>query len=310
MISNPWQTTIRQKVNFVGKGLHSGRIVNLEVCPAEADQGIIFWRNDSADAQPVQALFSNVSSTRLNTTIGLGCSSVSTIEHLMAAFAGLGIHNATVRINGPEVPILDGSAKPFIRRFLAAGIRSLQKPLRVWRVAKAFEYQQGDQYIRLLPAERQRIKCMIDFDHKAIGYQSLDYRPSHEQFLAVAQARTFCHYRDVNRMREQGLALGGSLENAVVIDDSGIMNSEGLRSPLEFVQHKLLDLIGDLSLLGAPILGDIIAYKPGHQLQAAFMANVMNHFSQIFEVVSAHDLMPAAEEEEFRFLGPVAATLG
>lgn len=305
-----WQTTIRQKVNFVGKGLHSGRIVTLEVCPAEADHGIVFLRTDAEHAQPVHALYNNVSSTRLNTTIGEGASSVSTIEHLMAAFAGLGIHNALVRLNGPEVPILDGSARPFVKQFLGIGIRNLNKQLKVWRVKKAFEFQQGDQFIRLLPTARQRIKCSIDFSHKTIGYQAIDFRPNLAQFQTIGQARTFCHYKDVKLMRQQGLALGGSLENAIVIDDHGVMNEEGLRSPHEFVQHKLLDLIGDLSLLGAPILGDIIAHKPGHQLQAAFMSKVMDHFEDIFEVVPANEILAVAQEEEPALIGAALATFG
>ncbi|MFW7378177.1 MAG: UDP-3-O-acyl-N-acetylglucosamine deacetylase [Oligoflexus sp.] len=306
---NEWQTTIRRKVSFVGKGLHSGRIVTMEISPAEADHGIVFQRSDCQDAQPIAALLQNISSTRLNTTIGFGGSSVSTIEHLMAAFAGLGIHNAMIRLNGPEVPILDGSAKPFIKQLQSVGTRSLSKLLRVWRIKTAFEFQQGDQFIRLLPSDRQRIKCSIDFDHKVIGYQSIDFRPNLEQFLTIAQARTFCHYKDVNILRQQGLALGGSLENAVVIDGQGVMNEEGLRSPLEFVQHKLLDLIGDLSLLGAPIWGDIITHKPGHQLHANFMAKLMEHHEQIFESVAAHQLI-APKDEEASLFGSAIATFG
>lgn len=296
MLLNQWQTTIRKKVSFVGKGLHSGRIVVLDIYPSEADRGIVFQRTDNEDAHPVRAHASNVTSTRLSTTIGFGLSSVSTIEHLMAALTGLGIHNALVKLNGPEIPILDGSARPFIKQLMMAGTRFLSKPLKVWRVRSSFEFRQGDQFIRLLPSERQRIKCSIDFDHKAIGFQSIDFRPSLDQFLAIAGARTFCHYKDVNYMREQGLALGGSLENAIVIDDEGVMNDEGLRSPAEFVQHKLLDLIGDLSLLESPIWGDIIAHKPGHQLQASFMKAVLEQFNEIFEVRLAAEFMPRDAE--------------
>jgi UDP-3-O-[3-hydroxymyristoyl] N-acetylglucosamine deacetylase len=305
---NQWQSTVKKKISFVGKGLHSGRIVKLDILPARADTGIVFQRTDSQRAQPVRADALNVTSTRLNTTIGHGPSSVSTIEHLMAAFAGLGIHNALVQLNGPELPILDGSAKPFIEHLAAAGTARLNRRQIAWQVKQPFEWRCGDQYVKVLPSNRQRVKCSIDFPHAAIGFQSIDYRPNRDQFLAIAQARTFCHFRDVNQMRERGLALGGSLDNAIVVDDQGVMNEEGLRSPLEFVQHKLLDLIGDLSLLGAPIWGDVIAYKPGHQLHADFMKAALEQFEQVFEPIASGDLIPerTVKESDFDFRQAIA----
>lgn len=286
-----YQTTLKSPVKILGKGLHSGRIVSLSILPAPANYGIRFLRTDSIQTTPVRASFESISSTQLNTTIGFGDSSVSTIEHLMAAFVGLGIYNALVKLNGPEVPILDGSATEFVQKMEAAGIQRLDKAQRVLRIKREFEFKQGDQLMRLVPANRQRIKCSIEFDHRVIGYQSLDFRPSFESFRSISQARTFCNYHDVHAMRERGLALGGSLDNAIVLSDEGILNPDGLRSPTEFVQHKLLDLLGDMALLGMPVIGDIIAHKPGHALSAKFMQALSHRWDEVFEMVSVADYM-------------------
>ncbi|SME89927.1 UDP-3-O-acyl-N-acetylglucosamine deacetylase [Pseudobacteriovorax antillogorgiicola] len=279
------QTSIQSKVRFTGKGLHCGRIVHLDVLPAKADTGIVFHRNDDPAAEPIQAHAFNITSTALSTTIGLGPSSVSTIEHLMAAFAGLGISNAIVRLNAPEVPIMDGSSKPFVKKLMTAGIRELDKAQKIWKVIKPFEIREGDQFIRIEPSRRQRYQCSIDFPFHMIGKQSVDYWASTENFIRVANARTFCHIKDVNMMKEQGLALGGSLENAIVISDDGLLNAEGLRSQEEFAEHKLLDLIGDMALLGAPFLGDVKVHKPGHALTAKFTKALLENESEYLEAM-------------------------
>jgi UDP-3-O-[3-hydroxymyristoyl] N-acetylglucosamine deacetylase len=284
-----WQTTLRDKASFVGKGLHSGRIVLLDVLPAEANSGIRFVRTDRESPRPIRAIAANVSSTTLNTTIGSADHSVSTIEHLMAAFAGAGITNATVRLNAPEVPILDGSARPFLKRFQSIGLRHQSVRQKVFKVVRPFEFRVGDQYIRVSPASQTEFVCTIDFPHPAIGRQSFTFRPGQDQFSEVAQARTFCNYSDVQKMREQGLALGGSLENAIVLAEKGVMNEEGLRSSVEFVQHKLLDLIGDFHLLGASIVGLIEAYKPGHALHASFMKAVLNEGDVLVSQLSSDE---------------------
>ncbi len=270
------QTTLLNTVSFTGKGLHSGRIVRMTVKPAAAYAGLQFHRTDNPSSRPVRAIAQRISATALSTTIGTGSESVSTVEHLMAAFAGLGISNALVLIDGPELPIMDGSSSAFVRRFLSAGLKDLSAPAKAYRLKHSLLVQEGDKLLRLEPSERQRIKCSIEFKSPVIGSQSIDYSANLENFLTIADARTFCQLSDVQAMREQGLALGGGLDNAIVIADYGVINEEGLRSPDEFVRHKLLDLIGDFALLGAPLLADIYAHKSGHALHSKAMQYLVN----------------------------------
>lgn len=283
-----YQKTIGKKVVFTDKGLHSGRIVRLEIQPAAANTGIIFQRTDVESALPVAAHVRNISSTELCTTIGYGAHSIATIEHLMAAFAGLGIDNAYIFINGPEVPIMDGSAEPFVKAFLDVGLKVLTAERKVYVLRDAFEFRRGDQYLIATPSQRPKVKCSIEFTRSIIGFQTFEYRPSPENFLKVADARTFCHLNDVNLMREQGLALGGSLDNAIVVTDSSVLNAGGLRGSNEFVRHKLLDMIGDLSLLGHALFADITAHKPGHTLQAQFMRELWARRDELLELVTLH----------------------
>ena len=286
-----FQTTLKNTVSINGKGLHSGRIVRLLIEPAEANHGIVFKRTDSELAQAVKALAPNIGKTTLNTSIGEGASSVSTIEHLMAAFSGLEIHNALVKIDGPEVPILDGSSKVYVEAFEGAGILELKEPLRYLRVKKELLFEKDGQSFSLFPSLDNEIDCTIDFGDDVIGRQSILYTPSPEEFKKISIARTFCRLEDVNNMRAVGLALGGSLENAIVISkDEGIMNEEGLRCEDEFVCHKLLDLIGDLYLLGAPILGGIKAVKPGHTVHSIITKQGIEHFDEYFDMVTLKDL--------------------
>jgi UDP-3-O-[3-hydroxymyristoyl] N-acetylglucosamine deacetylase len=277
------QTTLLNAVSFTGKGLHSGRMVRMTVKPAAAYSGIQFQRVDSPSSQPVRAIAQRVSSTALSTTIGNGSESVSTIEHLMAAFAGLGISNALVQIDAPEIPIMDGSSAAFVRRFLSAGLKDLMAPAKAYRLKQSVVIQEGDKMLRLEPSDRQRIKCSIEFRAAVIGCQSIDYVASLENFLTIADARTFCNFSDVKAMREQGLALGGGLENAIVIGEHGVMNEEGLRAPDEFVRHKLLDLIGDFALLGAPLLADVYAHKSGHALHAKAVQFLIENADEYLE---------------------------
>ena len=268
MLLTRFQTSLQHSVSFTGKALHSGRMVRMTVKPAPADSGILFQRLDNPSSLPFRALAQYVSATALSTTIGCGAESVSTVEHILAAFAGLGISNALVQIDGPEVPIMDGSSAAFVRRFMNAGLRELSVPAKAFLLKRPLLVQDGDRVLRLQPSDNQRIKCSIEFKAGIIGDQSLDYTSSLEHFLAIADARTFCQLGDIQAMREQGLAMGGSLENAVVVNGQRVMNEEGLRFPDEFVRHKLLDLIGDFALLGAPLQADIYAHKCGHAMHA------------------------------------------
>jgi UDP-3-O-[3-hydroxymyristoyl] N-acetylglucosamine deacetylase len=269
MISR-FQQTVSSKVSFIGKGLHSGRIVRMDILPAPVDTGILFERTDNKSGFRVDALYHNISDTTLSTTIGHGSCSVSTIEHLLAALAGLQIDNALIRLNGPEVPIMDGSAAPFVESIKVVGIRRQSAAKKILLATKNIEVRDGDKFIKVSPACSTQINCAIDFAHPVIGKQTISYEHDESSFTDLCNSRTFCMFRDVTLLQQKGLALGGSLENAIVVTDHGIMNSEGLRHGNEFVRHKLLDMIGDLYLLGGLLIGKIEAYKPGHDLHAQF----------------------------------------
>lgn len=276
MLLNRWQTTLQKAVSFTGKGLHSGRVVQMTVNPAPANRGIVFLRGDIPHSKPIIAQADQITCTALCTKLGQGSQSVATIEHLMAAFAGLGIRNAIVHVDAPELPIMDGSSAEFVRAFMRVGLLDQEAPAKAYRLKRSLVIEEGDKKLRLEPSERQRIKCSIDFKTRVIGSQSIDYRESLENFLTIADARTFCHLNDVQSMHEKGLALGGGLDNAIVVTEFGVLNESGLRVQDEFVRHKLLDLIGDFSLLGAPLLAEIFAYKSGHALHARAVQTLLS----------------------------------
>lgn len=284
-MNNTRQRTLAAPAQLSGIGLHSGKTVTLDVLPAKPNTGIVFHRTDSEYASLVEAHVFNVSATELSTTIGNGASSVNTIEHLMAAFAGLGIDNALVRIDGPEVPIMDGSSSPFVEAFIAAGIMVQRAKRKYFEVVKPFEFVRGDKYIRIEPSRKTRFKCSIDFPVSVIGKQSSEIDLSTESFLDLAYARTFCHVKEVTAMRNAGFALGGSLQNAVVVDDAGVLNKEGLRSRDEFARHKLLDAIGDFMLLGLPLLGKVTLHKSGHGMHAQCLEELLKNKSKFLREV-------------------------
>lgn len=306
--SQTMQTTLQRAISISGKGLHNGRLVTLKIHPAPANTGIVFQRIDSLESRPVRALGTEITSTTLSTTIGSSHSAVGTIEHIMAAFSGLGINNAIVKVDSPEIPILDGSAMVFLRKLLDAGLKVLDEPLVYYGVKKTFEVRHGDQFIRVEPYDQLRIRCSIDFANTVIGYQSTDYVASVESFARIARARTFCHMRDVQAMREKGLSLGGSLDNAIVISDDGILNEAGLHSEDEFVEHKLLDLIGDIALLGRPLLGRITAHKPGHTLHAEFTKSLLAMKDEYLEDLT-FKRHSRAQQPDFSLFTPVCANL-
>lgn len=261
------QKTLKSAVVFQGTGLHSGKPVRLVVHPAPADHGIIFQRTDlSGEAAIVPALWDRVAPSRLCTEIANDAgTAVSTIEHLMAALAGLGVANALVAIDGPEVPILDGSAAPYVRAILDCGLRGQQAPVRAIRVLRAVEVREGAAWARLEPADMLEIDFHIDFAARGIGAQSRSLVLSNGAFVReLCDSRTFCLQSDVEAMRRSGLALGGSLDNAVVFDDDRVLSPGGLRRPDEPVRHKMLDAMGDLALAGGPILGRYVASRAGH----------------------------------------------
>jgi UDP-3-O-[3-hydroxymyristoyl] N-acetylglucosamine deacetylase len=272
---DPYQHTIKKEVSFRGIGLHTGKPVNLTIKPAEVNSGLRFVRSDAGENVTIPASMNLVVDTRLATTIAEKETEVSTTEHLLAALSGLGIDNATIELDAPEVPIMDGSAGPFVH-ILKRVDRQRQKAYRrLLKVTSPIVVKDGDKEIRLLPHDGLKVTYHIDFDHALIRSQSYTIEISPEKFAdEIATARTFGFMKDVEILKKNGLALGGSLENAVVVDQDGVLNREGLRFSDEFVRHKILDLLGDLTLLGCPLLGHVIASKSGHSQHLQLMREI------------------------------------
>ena len=263
------QNTIKSAVTFTGPGLHSGAVVKMVVRPASADYGIWFRRTDLTTGDTlIPARWDAVVPSKLCTLIANDDgASVSTIEHIMAALAGLAISNALIEIDGPEVPILDGSAAPFVAALLARGIMAQSARARAIRVLKTVEVRDGEALARLEPADMLEIDFRIDFTDRAIGRQARRLNMSNGAFVReLSDSRTFCRQSDVDAMRARGLALGGTLDNAVVFDGDRILSPGGLRYRDEPVRHKMLDALGDLSLAGAPLLARYTGIRAGHAL--------------------------------------------
>lgn len=263
------QNTVKSAVTFKGLGLHMGKPVRMTVRPALADYGIWFRRTDLASGDTlIPARWDSVVPSKLCTLVANDDGAqVSTIEHIMAALAGLAINNALIEIDGPEVPILDGSAAPFVAAILAHGIQAQNAPARAIRVLKSIEVRDGDAVARLDPSEMLEIDFRIDFAEAAIGRQSRRLNMSNGAFVReLCDSRTFCRQSDVDEMRARGLALGGTLDNAVVFDGDRVLTPGGLRHADEPVRHKMLDALGDLSLAGAPILARYTGERAGHAL--------------------------------------------
>ena len=263
------QRTLKKKISTTGVGLHTGTKVTLMLRPAAIDAGIVFRRVDLAAPVDIPARATNVTDTRLSTLIEHDGAKVSTIEHLMSAFAGLGIDNAYVDISGPEVPIMDGSAAPFVFLLQQAGIEEQKAAKRFIRIKAPIEARAGDKLARFEPYNGFRIDFSIEFPHPVFGAENkrvvVDF--AEQSYLKeISRARTFGFMQEVETMRELGLALGGSLDNAIVLDEFRVLNSDGLRYDNELVKHKVLDAIGDLYLLGHPLIGAYTAFKSGHAL--------------------------------------------
>ena len=271
-----WQKTLAQPLNFSGIGLHSGRRVEVTLYPAAANQGLRFIRTDLPGRPQIRAHYSRVVDTTRATSLGENGTTLATVEHLLAALGGLGVDNALIEVQGPELPIMDGSAAPFARLIAAAGLRALAWPRAYLMVRDTVELRQGEQWMRVRPGV-PRITYSIDFDHPLIRRQrySVPLRP--ESFQSeIAAARTFGFLKEVQYLQERGLALGGSLENAVVLDDREVLNPGGLRFPEECVRHKILDAMGDLALLGMPLLGHLEVGRGSHGLHYSFLQLLMS----------------------------------
>jgi UDP-3-O-[3-hydroxymyristoyl] N-acetylglucosamine deacetylase len=266
------QRTLKTAIKTTGVGLHTGVRVEMALRPAAPDTGIVFHRVDLVPPVAIAADARNVGDTRLSSTLKSGAASVSTVEHIMSALAGLGIDNLHVDIAGPEIPIMDGSAGPFVFLLQSAGIVEQDVPKRFLRIVAPVEVRDGDKWARFDPFNGFKLDFTIDFPHPVFGSENrhviIDFA-EHSYVKEVARARTFGFMQDVEAMRAAGLALGGSLQNAVVLDEFRILNTEGLRYDNEFVKHKVLDAIGDLYLLGRPLIGQYTAFKSGHGLNNA-----------------------------------------
>lgn len=306
------QRTLQRTVVVEGVGLHSGTKVTLRLVPAPVNSGLVFVRTDLNDKPVIPVRWDLVTDTVLATTLALNGAKVATVEHLLAAVSGLGVDNLRMEVDGPELPIMDGSAYPFAQRMIEAGFRNQGEPRKFLVIKKTVSVTDGDKVATFSPSRRFRIDCTIDFKHPLISDQQFTLELNDQtQFLReVARARTFGFLRDVDKMRSMGLARGGSLENAVVVDDFSILNPEGLRYPDEFVRHKLLDALGDIALLGRPVLGAMTAYKTGHALNQKLVAKVLSDPAN-YEVVPARlrDVVSGELEldEVAKVLAPSAA---
>lgn len=283
------QRTIKQEINCRNIGLHSGRKVGMTIKPAGVDEGIVFIRKDLPDSNSIKADFQNVRDTILATTVGLNGATVSTVEHLLSAFCGMGVDNAVVEVDAPEIPIMDGSALPFVKLLKDVGTDIQNKYKKLLVILKPISVTDGDGKAMFLPSPEFKITYDIDFEHPIIGRQTYDMTFSDVVYeREICAARTFGFLKDVEYLQAKGLALGGSLKNAVVLDDQKVINKEGLRCDDEFVKHKILDAIGDLSLLGMPIIGHFIAYKSGHRLNNLLLKELMAH-KECWKIVSHID---------------------
>lgn len=274
------QRTLRESVTATGIGLHSGRKVRLTLRPADPGAGIVFRRVDVTPAVDIPAEATNVNDTRMATTVNVGRTAVATIEHLMSAMSGLGIDNAVVEVDAPEIPIMDGSGASFLFLIRQAGVVEQDAAKRFVRVTKPAEVREGDKWARLEPHEGYKLSFAIDFGHPAIDateqFAEVDFsRTTYEQ--AVSRARTFGFVQDVEMLRRMGLAQGGALGNAIVLDEFRILNPEGLRGQDEFVKHKILDAMGDLYVLGHPLLAHYRAFKSGHGLNNQLLRELLKN---------------------------------
>lgn len=288
--------------------------VGMVIRPAGVDSGIVFIRGDLKGNNRIKADVHNVRDTTLATTLGLNGVTVSTVEHLMSAFSGMGVDNAEVEVNAPEIPIMDGSARPFVDLIRGAGTQVQGKPKKLLVITQKVSVSDGESTAMLLPSPEFRVTYKIDFNHPAIGVQS-----HHMHFTDVSyeeqicSARTFGFLKDVEYLQAKGLALGGSLKNAVIMDDHKIINKGGLRFPGEFVKHKILDAVGDLSLLGIPIIGHFVAFKSGHRLNNLLLKELMIRtecwmMTSRFSKEGMFDELPSLRVPSLRAPSPVPAS--
>ncbi len=278
-MSNLNQKTIREQISFSGVGLHSGQIANVCIKPSDPNSGIVFKRVDLKNDNLIFPNFSNVSNTSLNTTVSnQSGATVSTIEHLMGALFGLGIDNALIEIDKEEVPILDGSAKKFIEKIISAGIKVSNEPIKIIKINKQVEFKDGKRTISIMPSKLSLdIDFQLEYKNPVIGNQRNKINVYEDDLREVFNSRTFCLYEDIEKIKKNGLAKGGSLENAIVVKDEEILNKDGLRNSKEFVNHKILDCIGDLYTCGYRMIASIKCSQGGHFLTNQLLKKVFEN---------------------------------
>ncbi len=271
-----FQRTIRKKISIEGIGLHTGQANSLTFRPAPVNSGIHFIRTDLPGAPAIAVAAANVRATQMATTLGGPLFSISTVEHCLSSLAAFRIDNLLIELTGPEIPIGDGSAYIFMEALLAAGLTDQEETRKYAYVTQPIFYGDGDKHAYVVPYNGLRVTCTIDFQHKGIGRQRLDLDINETTFAReLSRARTFGFLKDAEALRAQGLARGGSLDNAVVLDDNGVMNPEGLRYEDEFVRHKVLDALGDLVTLGMPLMGHLVLYKAGHDVMNRLVGRIL-----------------------------------
>lgn len=289
------QRTITNPIKAMGVGLHSGEKVILELLPAPADSGINFIRSDLEPNVEIPAIFEHVGDTTLSTTLYKEGSRIATIEHLLSAIAGLGVDNCIIKVNGPEIPIMDGSAGPFVFLIQSAGITQQDKIKKFIKVKKEVRVERGDSFAAIKPFDGFKVSFTIEFDdptiNKYASTSSIDF--SSTSFVKeVCRARTFGSTKDLDYLQSQDLALGASVANAIAIGEDGIVNEEGLRFDDEFVKHKMLDAIGDLYLLGHNLIGQFTGYKSGHSLNNELLRKILDS-EDAWEIVTFEDIATA-----------------
>ena len=272
---SPYQSTIGKTVHCSGVGLHSGKQITMSLTPAGANTGIRFVRSDLDGKNFIPAFMNRVVDTTMATTISEGNASIGTTEHLLAAINGLSIDNILIDVDGPEIPIMDGSSSQFVDLLLKAGCKQQKSYRRLVKITREISFKEDDRSISIYPYDGFKVTAEINFNHDSIKRQVYSVSVSTQKFIAeISKARTFGFLEDVNKLQQNGLALGASLDNAVAMDENGILNKEGLRYNNEFVRHKIVDIIGDMVLLGCPILGHIVAYKSGHSQHLKLMEKI------------------------------------
>jgi UDP-3-O-[3-hydroxymyristoyl] N-acetylglucosamine deacetylase len=268
------QRTLRRPISCAGIGLHSGHKVSLSLRPAPADSGIRFRRVDLGGVE-IPARVAHLGAVQYATGLARDAATVETVEHLLAALVATGVDNVVIELNTPEVPIMDGSSAPFIYLIQEAGIKRLNTPRTYLKVVRPMTLTRGDKQIALYPSDHFKVSYSISFDHPLLRHQARTMAITEDSFIEeIAPARTFTFLKEVEILRQHNLALGGSLDNAIVISDTGVLNSS-LRFEDEFVRHKILDLVGDLALVGHPIIGHVVAHRGGHALHTAFAARIL-----------------------------------